>query len=302
MKVIKVVPRGYCKGVVHAINAVKEARANYSGNIYILGMIVHNSFVKEALEAYHIISLDTSKKSKEQYLDEINEGLVIFTAHGSAKFLIDKAKNKGLSYIDACCSDVTRTHDLISQYESDGYTTLYIGKKHHPEAEAVLANFQNIRLVESYEDIDQLPNSLEKVFITNQTTMSIHDIKKLKDYILQKYPNAKFINEICDATRIRQEAIANLENVDVLLVVGDPLSNNSNKLLQINTTIPKRHMIGSVLDIDISWFDKDDIVAITSGASTPTYITQQVIDYIEHLDLENPSTYPIPMIEIEKIL
>lgn len=302
MKVLKVVPRGYCKGVVQAINAVKEARTNYSGNIYILGMIVHNSFVKEALEAYHIISLDTSKKSKEQYLEEINDGMVIFTAHGTSQKLIEKAQEKGLLYVDACCSDVTRTHDTIQSYEERGYTTLYIGKKNHPEAEAVLANFKNVHLVQNSDDVDNIPTSLTKIMITNQTTMSIHDVKKLMEYIVKKFPKAEYINEICDATRIRQEAVAALKDVNVLLVVGDPLSNNSNKLLQINTTIPKKHMIGSVSDIDINWFENDDVVAITSGASTPTYITNQVIEYMEQLDLNNPTTYPLPKVDISKIL
>lgn len=302
MQVIKVVPRGYCKGVVSAINAVKEARANYSGNIYILGMIVHNTFVKTALEVYHIISLDTSKKSKEQYLDEINDGMVIFTAHGTSNALIEKAKSKGLKYVNACCTDVLKTHKIIEDYEQKGYSTIYIGKKNHPEAEAVVANYSSVHLVENKQDVDALKIETNKIMITNQTTMSINDIKNLRDYIVNKFPEAIFNEEICDATRVRQEAVSTIKDATMLLVVGDPLSNNSNKLLQMNEAIPKRHMIESVEDIDISWFDENEIVAITSGASTPTYITNQVISYIEQLDIKNKDTYPLPKVDISKIL
>ncbi|MBR3694218.1 MAG: 4-hydroxy-3-methylbut-2-enyl diphosphate reductase [Erysipelotrichales bacterium] len=302
MEVIRVIPRGYCKGVVQAINAVKEARKNYSGNIYILGMIVHNTFVKKALEEQGVISLDISKKSKEEYLDEIDEGMVIFTAHGSATSLITKAKNKGLMYVDACCSDVFKTHHLISEYESQGYTTIYIGKKGHPEAEAVLANFDHVVLVENLQNAQELVLDTDKILITNQTTMSIHDIERLHTYLKEKFPHAIVTEEICNATRLRQEAIASLQDVDVLLVVGDPLSNNSNKLVEINTRIPRKHLISSVEDIDISWFKENDRIAVTSGASTPTYITNQVIDYLVQLDLQDESTYSIPSIEISKIL
>ena len=302
MQVLKVVPRGYCKGVVSAINAVKEARKNYSGNIYILGMIVHNTFVKTALEVYHIITLDTSKKSKEEYIDEINDGMIIFTAHGTSKALIEKAKAKGLKYVDACCLDVIKTHKIIEDYEKNGYQTIYIGKKNHPEAEAVIANHSSIYLVENTQDVDALDINTEKIMVTNQTTMSIHDIKKLREYIVKKFPNSIFNEEICDATRVRQEAVSAIKDATMLLVVGDPLSNNSNKLLQINTSIPKRYMIESVEDIDISWFDEHEVVAITSGASTPTYITNQVISFVEQLDLNNKETYTLPKVDISKIL
>ena len=212
MKVIKVSPRGYCKGVVRAINLVKEARNTYEGPIYILGLIVHNTFVKAALEEYHIITLDTSKKSKESYLNEINEGIIIFTAHGVSKKIYELANKPNVKYIDASCLDVLKTQQLIKQKHDDGYTILYIGKKNHPEAEAVVNSFDNIHLIHSKDDIDALSSNLNKLYITNQTTMSIYDTKELISYIKSKYPHAEFDLEICDATKIRQEAIMQVNN------------------------------------------------------------------------------------------
>ena len=301
MKVIKVSPRGYCKGVVRAINLVKEARNTYDGPIYILGLIVHNTFVKAALEEYHIITLDTSKKSKESYLNEINEGIIIFTAHGVSKKIYELANKPNVKYIDASCLDVLKTQQLIKCKHDEGYTILYIGKKNHPEADAVFESFENIHLIHSKADLDLLPNNLDKVYITNQTTMSIYDTKELIEFIKNKYPKAEFDLEICDATKIRQEAIMQVE-ADVLLVVGDKLSNNSNKLLELNKNIERKHLINCVSDIELTWFNATDTVAITSGASTPTYLTNQVINYVEKLELDNPTTHEKPIVEISKIL
>lgn len=303
MKVIKVNPRGYCKGVVRAINLVKEARNTYDGPIYILGLIVHNSFVKTALEEYHIITLDTSIKSKESYLKEIKEGVIIFTAHGVSSKIYELANQPNVTYIDASCLDVLKTRGLIKEKQDDGYTILYIGKKNHPEAEGVIDSFDNVHLIQNKADIDALNIDVNaKVYVTNQTTMSIYDTKDLQAYILSKWPNATCDLEICDATKIRQEAIMNLKDASALIVVGDPLSNNSNKLLSLNPNIPNRHMVNSVSDIDPTWFKEDDVVAITAGASTPTYLTNEVIKYIEQLDINNPDTYSKPQVDINKIL
>ncbi len=302
MKIIKVAPRGYCQGVVRAINIVKEARENYDGPIYVLGMIVHNSYVTRALEEYHIISLDTSKKTKEAYLSEIKEGKIIFTAHGVSSKVYEAANNPNVTYIDASCPNVLTTQKLIKEKHAQGYKILYIGKAHHPEAESIIDSYNDVTLICNRDDIDQLELNTSKIYVTNQTTMSIYDTKSLIDYIAAKYPKAEFDLEICNATKIRQEAIKNVTEATVLLVVGDVMSNNSNKLLELNTKIPNRHLISSVQDIDLNWFKEDDVVAITSGASTPTYLTNQVITYLEQLDLHDEKTYLKPHTDIKDVL
>ena len=156
MQIKKVIPSGYCKGVINAIEIAKKARRdNMDTPIYILGMIVHNSYVTEALNTLDIITLDDKKKTKEELLDEIDSGIVIFTAHGIAESIKEKAIDKGLKIIDASCSDVIKTQDIIKEKIKEGFNVLYIGKKNHPEALAVLSISQNIHLITSIGDLEE---------------------------------------------------------------------------------------------------------------------------------------------------
>lgn len=284
MELIKVVPRGYCKGVVRAINIAKEtAKNNPDKKIYILGMLVHNSYVIEALKAYNIITIDDKNKSREQLLDEIDEGIVIFTAHGIHPLVKKKAEEKKLTYIDASCLDVLKTQSIVDDYLKKGYEVLYIGKNKHPEASAVCDHNEHVHLIENANDITALP-SFEKVFVTNQTTMSYHDVKHLFSLIEDKYENVIISDEICNATRSRQEAIAKLENIDALIVVGDKASNNANRLAQIakEKNIEHVYLIDDVNDLDIQEILSYNRVAVTAGASTPTYLINQVIYCLEN--------------------
>lgn len=284
MELIKVIPRGYCKGVVRAINIAKETAKNYPDQkIYILGMLVHNKYVIEALKEYNIITIDDKSKSREELLDEISEGIVIFTAHGIHPLVKKKAEDKGLHCIDASCLDVLKTQSIVHDYLEKGYEILYIGKNKHPEASAVCDHNDHVHLIEKAMDIDNLP-MFEKVFVTNQTTMSYHDVKHLFSLIENKYPNVIISDEICNATRSRQEAIAKLENVDTLIVVGDKTSNNANRLAQIakEKGIQNVYLIDDVNDLDINEIHTYNRVAITAGASTPTYLINQVIHCIEN--------------------
>lgn len=301
MKIKKVIPSGYCKGVINAIEIAKKARRdNMDAPIYILGMIVHNSYVTEALNTLDIITLDDKKKTKEELLDEIDSGIVIFTAHGIAESIKEKATNKGLTIIDASCSDVIKTQDIIKEKIKEGFNVLYIGKKNHPEALAVLSISQNIHLISSIDDIKktQIP---EPIFVTNQTTMSIFEIRNINEKIKEKWPKAIICEEICNATSMRQKAIMNLKNCDLLYVVGDPRSNNTNKLKQIalDSGIKKVRMIETAKEIDENDLDVENIY-VTAGASTPTYLTNQVIECLNNYNLNHELN--IQDIDIYKIL
>lgn len=302
MKVIKITPRGYCKGVVRAIQLVKEARTSYPGPIYVLGMIVHNSFVSDALHQLGVISLDTSKKTKEEWIDSLDHGLLVFTAHGISPKIKQRAIDRGLDVLDASCADVLKTQDLIHKYREDGYDVIYIGKKGHPEAEAMQNNDAHIHLVEAKEDIARLHLTTPKILVTNQTTMSILDIASLIEEIQVKYPHANVYEEVCNATRVRQQAVLEMKDANVLIVVGDRKSNNSTRLHSINPNMERRYMIESLDQLDPSWFHDDDVVAVTSGASTPTYITAQVIEYLEQFKEHDASTHHKPEVDMNKIL
>jgi 4-hydroxy-3-methylbut-2-enyl diphosphate reductase len=294
MKVIKIAPRGYCYGVVDAMVIARNAALDKSlpRPIYILGMIVHNQHVTEAFEDEGIITLDG--KDRLALLADITKGTVIFTAHGVSPEVKEKAREKGLTVLDATCPDVTKTHDLIRDVEAKGYHVVYIGKKGHPEPEgAVGVAPEIVHLIENKEDIEKLSLSSEKIIITNQTTMSQWDVFDLMELVKEKYPHAEIHKEICMATQVRQEAVAEqAQNADLTLVVGDPRSNNSNRLAQVSLEIANTpaYRIADITEIKLEWLKNVETVAVTSGASTPTPITKEVIQFLEQYDQNDPTT------------
>lgn len=295
MKVIKISPRGYCYGVVDAMVIARNAALDKSlpRPIYILGMIVHNKHVTDAFEQEGIITLDGD--NRKDILEKVDSGTVIFTAHGISPEVRKLAKEKGLVTLDATCPDVTRTHDLIREKVAEGFQIIYIGKKKHPEPEGAIGVAPHaVHLVETEDDVIELTLDCEKIVVTNQTTMSQWDVAHIMEMLRVKFPHAQFHNEICNATQIRQEAVAeHAGEADVTIVVGDPKSNNSNRLAQVSEEIAntKAYRIGDVSELQIEWIKDAATVAVTSGASTPTPITKEVISFIEQFDPNDESTW-----------
>ncbi|MBD8069173.1 4-hydroxy-3-methylbut-2-enyl diphosphate reductase [Bacillus sp. PS06] len=295
MEVIKIAPRGYCYGVVDAMVIAKNAALDKSlpRPIFILGMIVHNKHVTDAFEEEGIITLDG--ENRLDILKNVNEGTVIFTAHGVSPEVKKLAKEKGLVTIDATCPDVTKTHDLIEEKTAEGHHIIYIGKKGHPEPEGAVGVAPNqVHLVETLEDVEQLNLSNEKLIVTNQTTMSQWDVQHIMDRVQEKYPQTEIHREICLATQVRQEAVANQASAaDVTIVVGDPKSNNSNRLAQVSLEIAgtTAYRVADVSEIQVEWLMNAKNVAVTAGASTPTPITKEVITFLEQFDPTDESTW-----------
>ncbi|WP_458412472.1 4-hydroxy-3-methylbut-2-enyl diphosphate reductase [Schinkia sp. CFF1] len=309
MEVLKIAPRGYCHGVVDAMVIAQNAALDKSlpRPIYILGMIVHNKHVTDAFQQENIITLDIKGKTRKELLDEISEGTIIFTAHGVSPEVINLAKEKGLTVLDATCPDVTRTHDLIRSVKDKGYKVIYVGKKGHPEPEGAVGVAPDIvHLIENEEDIDKLQIASDKIIVTNQTTMSQWDVADIMKKVKEKYPHAEIHNEICMATQVRQEAVAEqATEADLTIVVGDPRSNNSNRLAQVSEEIAatKAYRIADVSEIDINWLKDIKKVAVTAGASTPTPITKEVIAFLEQFDPNDEATWEIERkVSLDKIL
>ncbi|MCD8817543.1 4-hydroxy-3-methylbut-2-enyl diphosphate reductase [Mammaliicoccus sciuri] len=309
MEIIKITPRGYCYGVVDAMVIAKNASLDKSlpRPIYILGMIVHNKHVTDAFESDGIITLDGPNRLK--ILEQIDEGTVIFTAHGVSPEVKRRAKEKGLVCIDATCPDVDNTHQLIRDVKSNGYHVIYIGKKGHPEPEGAVGVAPDIvHLVQTLDDIDALPEALmnQKLIVTNQTTMSQWDVKHLIDELKVKYPHIEVYEEICLATQVRQEAVATqADQADLLIVVGDPKSNNSNRLAQVSKEIAhtNAYRIADLSELKLEWLQDIESVAVTAGASTPTPIVKEVIDYIKNYDpTEARDVNLTSNVPVEKIL
>ncbi|GGG75367.1 4-hydroxy-3-methylbut-2-enyl diphosphate reductase [Paenibacillus radicis (ex Gao et al. 2016)] len=307
MEIVKISPRGYCYGVVDAMVLALQTAKNLDlpRPIYILGMIVHNSHVTEAFEQEGVITLDG--ENRLEILDQVEKGTVIFTAHGVSPEVRQRARDKGLTVVDATCPDVTKTHDLIREKVAEDYHIIYIGKKAHPEPEGAIGVAPDrVHLIERVEEIDALDVPDGKIIITNQTTMSQWDIRVIMSKLLEKFPKAEIHNEICLATQVRQEAVAEQAGAAQLcIVVGDPRSNNSNRLAQVSEEIAgvTAYRVSDVSEIKQEWLAGIERVAVTSGASTPTPITKEVIAYLEQYDNADPSTWEIKRtINMNKLL
>lgn len=307
MKVIKISPRGYCYGVVDAMKLASAAADNpqLPRPIYIIGMIVHNQHVVDAFKEKGVITLDGPNRL--EIIKQVEKGTVIFTAHGVSPEVRQLAQKKGLTIIDATCPDVTKTHDLIKEKVSQGYKVIYIGKKGHPEPEGAIGVAPNdVILIDSVEEAKNLQLDADKILVTNQTTMSQWDVKEIMDIVLQKFPHAELNNEICLATQVRQEAVAEQAKLcDLTIVVGDPKSNNTNRLVQVSEEIAgtPAHRVSDVTEIRREWLEGVNIVGVTSGASTPTQVTNEVIKYLEQYDPNDPDTWePKRELDLSRIL
>ncbi|MCL6442317.1 MAG: 4-hydroxy-3-methylbut-2-enyl diphosphate reductase [Alicyclobacillus sp.] len=295
MRVIRITPRGYCHGVVGAMNIVQSAvnDPTLPRPIYIVGMIVHNRHVVDAFDSEGVITLDGA--SRMALLDQANGGTVIFTAHGVSPAVRKRAAERGLHVLDATCPDVTRTHDLIRDRVTAGYDIIYIGRKGHPEPEGAVGIAPGrVHLIETEADLEALTLPNDRIAVTNQTTLSQWDTTALIEKVKARYPTAEVYNEICMATQLRQQAVAEFAGAaDLCIVVGDTRSNNSNRLVQVSQEIagtPAR-LVSSVDQIDPNWLLGKQTVAVTSGASTPTAITRSVIEYLEQFDGHDLSTW-----------
>ena len=294
MEVIKISPRGYCYGVVDALQIVRQAAkdASLPRPIYVIGQIIHNRHAIEELTRMGVVTLDGPDRAT--ILEQVKEGTVIFTAHGVSPLVKQRAQERGLRCIDATCPDVTRTHDLVRDLVAQGYYILYIGKKGHPEPEGVLGEIPGHgSLIETEADVDALtltPEQAANIAVSTQTTLSKWDTQCVIAYIKTLYPHAQVHIDICPATQSRQEAVvAQAKGVDLTIVVGDPLSNNTNRLVQVSQEIAgvSAVRIEDLSQLNIEWLKGKKRVAVTAGASTPSQLTREVIRYLEQY---NPTT------------
>ncbi len=293
MEVIKISPRGYCYGVVDALQIVRQVAKDPTmpRPIYIIGQIVHNRHAIEELTRLGAITLDGPDRAS--ILEQVSEGTVIFTAHGVSPLVKRRAQERGLNCIDATCPDVTKTHDLVHILVERGYYILYIGKKGHPEPEGVIGEVPgHISLIEDEADVDALkltPEQEQKLAISTQTTLSQWDTRRVIEYIKSRYPHAEVHIDICAATQTRQEAVvAQAKGADLTVVVGDARSNNTNRLVQVSEELAgvPAVRIDDLSQLKPEWLEGKKRIAVTAGASTPSQLTREVIRYLEQYQPE----------------
>jgi 4-hydroxy-3-methylbut-2-enyl diphosphate reductase len=293
MEVIKISPRGYCYGVVDALQVVRQAAKDPTlpRPIHVVGQIIHNRHAIEELTAMGVITLDGPDRAT--ILEQVKEGTVIFTAHGVSPLVKRRAQERGLHCIDATCPDVTVTHDLVRDLVAKGYYILYIGKKGHPEPEGVMGEVPgHVSLVETEADVDALtltPEQEEKIAVSTQTTLSKWDTWRVVEYIKRRYPQAEIHIDICGATQSRQEAVAEMaKGADLTIVVGDPRSNNTNRLVQVSQELAgvPAVRIEDLSQLQPEWLKGKKRIAVTSGTSTPSHLTREVIRFLEQYQPE----------------
>lgn len=287
IKVNKIEPQGYCNGVKRALNIVNNAIEDPKTKkpIYLLGQIIHNKYVVDMLIDAGVKVIDDKNKTRLELLDLINDGSVVLSAHGVSPDVYAKAINKGLNIIDTTCGNVLIVHKKIKQYLDLNYTCLYIGTPNHPECEGVLGISNKIKLISNINDLNNLKIT-GNIYVTNQTTLSKFDIADIYKKINELYPNAILDDKICNATTIRQNAMANQKKADLCIVVGDKKSSNTKKLVKVSQDIAK---IPTVLcenldDLDKSLLNNIKTVNISSGASTPDLLVNEIINYINTLN------------------
>ncbi len=286
MEVHVIKPQGYCYGVVLAMKKAKQVGDSTEGPVYGLGQMVHNRHMIEELAEHNVVTVDGP--NRVGILEQISAGTVIFTAHGVSPQVRALAARKGLRTVDATCPDVTRTHDLVTRLAADGYHIVYIGKHGHPEPEGAIGNAPDqVHLVETMAEVEALDLPPGRLAVTTQTTMSLWDTQDMVDRLRERFPNIEVHNEICSATQDRQTAaVEQAALCDVVIVVGDERSSNTNRLVDaVRERAGKpAYRVDNAEDIDPNWLRGARKVGVTAGASTKTQITRAVIRRLEGLE------------------
>ena len=277
LNVVLARPRGFCAGVVRAVDIVERALDLYGAPVYVRHEIVHNKHVVDSLRARGAVFVEE--------VDEIPPGAVtIFSAHGVSKKVEGDAGGRGLNIIDATCPLVSKVHGEARRYSEKGYEIVLIGHRNHPEVVGTMGQVSGrVHLVSEIKDVaDLAPKDCDKLAYVTQTTLSVDDTKHIIDALRVRFPNiaGPDLKDICYATQNRQTAVRQLATAaDVVLVVGANNSSNSNRLREIadDLGVPA-YLIADAGDLDMSWLDAAQRVGLTAGASAPESLVTGVID------------------------
>lgn len=279
-RVLLLKPRGFCAGVVRAIDIVKIALETFGAPIYVRREIVHNRFVVNELAEKGAIFVHE--------IEEVPEGQrVIYSAHGVSPAVREASKARGLKVIDATCPLVTKVHVEAVKFAKQGYSLILIGHRDHDEIEGTLGEApEATQVVSSAEEVESLvvPDPDRVAYLT-QTTLSLDEARDIIHALKVKFPNiaGPHTQDICYATENRQVAVRNVaDGADLVLVVGSTNSSNSNRLVEVSNNLgTQAYLIDNSAAIDPKWLQGADTVAITAGASAPEVLVEDVINYLQ---------------------
>jgi len=291
MRVVLAQPRGFCAGVIRAIDIVEEALAKFGPPVYVRHEIVHNRHVVDALRA-----------KGARFVEELSEvpagAITIFSAHGVARRVEDEAQARGLRVLDATCPLVAKVHGRGRRYVAQGRVVILVGHAGHPEVEGTMGQIQGAAvLVQTERDVDALSFAPDTpVAYITQTTLSVDDTRAVISALERRFSDivGPDIDDICYATQNRQSAVRELARIaDVILVVGARNSSNSNRLREIGVEagVPS-YLIADGGELDAAWVRRADLVGITAGASAPEALVDDVIAALRRLAPVEVSVLP----------
>jgi 4-hydroxy-3-methylbut-2-en-1-yl diphosphate reductase len=277
-RVLLAAPRGYCAGVDRAVIAVEKAIEHYGAPVYVRKQIVHNIHVVSTLEEQGAIFVDE--------VDEVPEGAhVVFSAHGVSPAVVRAAADRGLQAIDATCPLVTKVHREAVRFARDDFEILLIGHAGHEEVEGTAGEAPNhVTLVNSPDDVPFIEvKDPDRVVWLSQTTLSVDETMETVRRLRERFPNLQDppSDDICYATQNRQVAIKKVaEDADVVIVVGSANSSNSVRLVEVALEYGARaaYRVDYASEIQQSWIDGAETIGVTSGASVPEVLVQEVLD------------------------
>jgi 4-hydroxy-3-methylbut-2-enyl diphosphate reductase len=288
LTILLAAPRGFCAGVVRAIDIVERALALYGAPVYVRHEIVHNKFVVDDLKAKGAIFVDE--------LDEIPDGdrPVVFSAHGVPKSVPAAASARHMFQLDATCPLVTKVHMEAQRHHTEGFEIILIGHQGHPEVIGTMGQLPEgaVRLIETVEDAEAIQvKDPQKLAYVTQTTLSVDDTKDVIAALQKRFPAIRgpFKEDICYATTNRQEAVKSIAGrIELLLVVGAPNSSNSRRLVEVGERhgTPRSMLVQRASELDWATLQGLSTIGITAGASAPELLVDEIVDsFRAHYDV-----------------
>lgn len=279
-------PRGFCAGVVRAVDIVRLALEKLGRPVYVRREIVHNRYVVDELAEQGAVFIEE--------LDEAPEGsVVIFSAHGVSPAVRQRARERGLRVIDATCPLVTKVHVELIRYVRENYSVVLIGHRDHDEVIGTLGEAPGrVQLITSVEDVEGLRIAdPQRIAYLTQTTLSVDDTAEIVSRLKERFPAIVSPpgEDICYATQNRQSAVkAVAQRIDLLLVVGARNSSNSNRLVEVAERAgSKAYLVNSADEIHPAWLEGQRRIGITAGASTPEVLVQEVVLHLQQKGYTN---------------
>ena len=266
---------GYCFGVRDAVTIAIETAKQYDG-VYMLGDIVHNEEV--------VRTLDEAGTKVVKGLDDVQDGPILFRAHGTPVEVWDEAKRRNLQIIDATCPLVTQIHREVEELQAEDRQIIIIGDHGHDEVVGIASHATSPIILSKPEEVDAL-RKMRKAGVVSQSTQAIENVQAILSRLLMKVIDLRFINTICFPTKQNQSEVKDLAaQNEAIVVVGSFTSANTKRLTQIAQSInPRSYQVTSSADLRPEWFDDVSTVGVTAGASTPDHLIDGVVEALQHL-------------------